>query len=74
MADCLAQVRRCLRTIPERTDFDVPTLGELKRLADDQDSAIRAGVHHARRLGYSWAEIARELGVTKQTAHERWGP
>jgi hypothetical protein len=74
MADCLAQIRRCLRTIPERSDFDVPTLGELKALTVDLDDAIRAGVQHARRLSYSWAEIARELEVTKQTAWERWGP
>jgi hypothetical protein len=74
MTDTLSGIRRLLRAMPERSDFDVTTLGELKALTDDLDDAIRAGVQHARRLGYSWAEIARELEVTKQTAWERWGP
>jgi hypothetical protein len=74
MADCLAQIRRCLRTMPERSDFDVTTLADLRDLTANLDDAIRAGVQHSRRLGYSWVEIGRELGVSKQTAHERWGP
>jgi hypothetical protein len=74
MADSLGMIRRSLRTMPERSDFDVTTLGDIKALAADHDGAIRAGVQHARLLGYSWAEIARELEVTKQTAWERWGP
>jgi hypothetical protein len=74
MADCLAQIRRCLRTIPSRSDFDVTTLGELRDLRANLDDAVAEGVRHARALGYSWSEIGRELDVTKQAAHERWGP
>jgi DNA-binding NarL/FixJ family response regulator len=30
-------------------------------------------VHNARKLGWSWAEIAARLGVTKQTVHRKHG-
>jgi len=31
-------------------------------------------VENARRLGWSWQEIATRLGVTKQTVHRKHGP
>lgn len=31
-------------------------------------------VDHARRLGWSWQQIATRLGVTKQTVHRKHGP
>jgi DNA-directed RNA polymerase specialized sigma24 family protein len=31
-------------------------------------------VDNARRLGWSWQEIANRLGVTKQTVHRKHGP
>jgi len=30
-------------------------------------------VDHARRLGWSWQDIAERLGVTKQTVHRKHG-
>lgn len=55
--------------------------------SDDPDIGLRAvaalralteeleivQVDHARRLGWSWQEIAARLGVTKQTVHRKHG-
>ena len=44
-------------------------IGQLRRLLDEAElEAVRA----ARRQGKSWAEIAIKLGVTRQSAWERW--
>lgn len=44
-------------------------IGVVRRLLDQAElSAVRA----ARRHGKSWAEIATQLGVTRQSAWERW--
>jgi PASTA domain-containing protein len=44
-------------------------VGRLRRLLDEAElEAVRA----ARRAGRSWAEIAIKLGVTRQSAWERW--
>lgn len=43
---------------------------ELRRQSEGlQDIAVR----RARNAGISWAEIARHLGVTKQSAHRKYG-
>jgi DNA-directed RNA polymerase specialized sigma24 family protein len=55
--------------------------------SDDPDVGLRAvaalralaerlelvQVEHARKLGWSWQEIASRLGVTKQTVHRKYG-
>lgn len=44
-------------------------IGQLRRLLDEEElAAVRA----ARGCGSSWAEIAVKLGVTRQSAWERW--
>jgi hypothetical protein len=42
-------------------------------LADDLDHAIRQAISGLRGFGYSWAEIAARLGITRQGAQQRWG-
>lgn len=42
----------------------------LRRLVDQLE---RAQVGRARELGWSWADIARELGVTRQAAYKKHG-
>lgn len=42
----------------------------LRRLVDQLE---RAQVGRARDLGWSWADIARELGVTRQAAYKKHG-
>jgi hypothetical protein len=41
--------------------------------AREFDQAIKEAVSGLRGKGYSWAEIAARLGVTRQAAQQRWG-
>lgn len=47
-------------------------LGDISLLRHLLDRAEFAAVRAARRNGHSWAEIATRLGVTRQSAWERW--
>jgi hypothetical protein len=42
-------------------------------VADHIDTAIRDAITGLRRTGYSWADIASRLGITRQAAQQRWG-
>ncbi len=42
----------------------------LRKLVDQLEDAQ---VRRARALGWSWAEVARELGVTRQAAYKKHG-
>lgn len=52
---------------------DVESLPRLVALAEVLDAATDAAVKGLRVEGYSWQDIADRLGVTKQSAHGRWG-
>ncbi|PZS26636.1 MAG: hypothetical protein DLM59_17890 [Pseudonocardiales bacterium] len=52
---------------------DVEALAALLALAEDVDTAAAQGVAGLRAAGYSWAEIAARVGVTRQAAQQRWG-
>ena len=52
---------------------DVEALVDLVALSDHIDRAIGDAVCGLRRFGYSWAEIAARIGVTRQAAQQRWG-
>lgn len=52
---------------------DPDALRALVALGSDVDAAISAGVAGLRAAGYSWADIATRLGVTRQAAQQRWG-
>ena len=45
----------------------------MTELATELDEAIRQAVTGLRNAGYSWAEIAARVGVTRQAAQQRWG-
>ena len=65
--------RRILRAAGRRIAAgDVEALPALAGLAVELDAAIGDAVTGLRAHGYSWAEIASRLGVTKQAAHQRW--
>ncbi|WP_256795948.1 HTH domain-containing protein [Terrabacter sp. Ter38] len=43
---------------------------ELRRTADRTEAAV---VRRARNQGLAWAEIAEQLGVSRQAVHKRYG-
>ncbi len=65
--------RRILRAAGRRVAAgDVDALPALAALSAEVDAAITTAVAGLRAAGYSWAEIAARLGVTRQAAHQRW--
>ena len=65
--------RRIIRAAGRRIAAgDVEALPALAALAADLDAAIGEAVLGLRAAGYSWAEIAARLGVSRQAAHQRW--
>ena len=68
-----AFARRIIRAYSRRVGAgDVEALAELLDLAHTLDESIHAAVGGLRQFGYSWAEIAARIGVTRQAAHQRW--
>ena len=67
-------IRRVIRAHARRIAAgDVDALADLTGLATELDEAITQAVTGLRKTGYSWAEIAVRLGVTRQAAQQRWG-
>jgi hypothetical protein len=65
--------RRVLRAAGRRVGTgDVDGLAALAGLAAAVDTALDEAVTGLRASGFSWAEIADRLGVTRQAAHQRW--
>jgi len=69
-----AFTRRVLRAYGRRVAAgDIEALADLTTLAHEVEAAIRTAVIGLRDFGYSWAEIGARVGITRQSAHERWG-
>jgi hypothetical protein len=69
-----AFIRRVLRAYGRRVaDGDVEAITALVATADQVDTAIREAITGLRAVGYSWADIAMRLGVTRQAVQQRWG-
>ncbi|WNV77868.1 transposase family protein [Geodermatophilus sp. DSM 44513] len=45
-------------------------VAELRRVTERTEAQL---VRRARNLGMSWAEVAAQLGVSKQTVHRKYG-
>jgi hypothetical protein len=73
--DYAAMMERMIRAHGRRVaDCDVEDLADLIALGPVLDEAIAYAVREMRaRHGRSWSDIARGAGVTRQSAHERWG-
>ena len=69
-----AFLRRVIAAYSRRIgDGDIEAIGSMTRLADDLEDATRAAITALRGSGYSWADIALRLGITRQGAQQRWG-
>ena len=67
-------IRRIIRAHARRVAAgDVDALADITKLATELDEAISKAVAGLRMSGYSWAEMAGRLGVTRQAARQRWG-
>lgn len=69
-----AFARRVLRAWARRVAAgDIDAIADMATAARELDDAMRRAVTGLRGKGYSWAEIAARLGVTRQAAQQRWG-
>ena len=69
-----AFLRRVIAAYSRRVGSgDIEAIGTMAALADDLDDAIRQAITGLRTVGYSWADIALRLGITRQGAQQRWG-
>lgn len=72
-SDYVAFVRRILRAMAKRMGTaDPEDLAEMLALRCELDEAIADAVAGLRTSGFSWAEIARASGTSRQAAHARW--
>jgi DNA-directed RNA polymerase specialized sigma24 family protein len=52
---------------------DIEGLADLAALAEEIDTALRHAVTGLREAGFSWADIATRLDISRQAAHQRFG-
>ena len=52
---------------------DIEAITTMARLAGHLEDATRQAITGLRESGYSWADIALRLGITRQGAQQRWG-
>lgn len=67
--------RRAVRAYSRRVGQvgDIESLAGMLALSKDLDEAIALAVKDLRKEhGYSWADIAARLGVTRQACQQRW--
>ena len=71
--DYAAFSRRVIRTQARRIAAgDVDELTQLLGLERELQRAIQTAINGLRAQGYSWADIALRIGITRQAAHQRW--
>jgi hypothetical protein len=69
-----AFLRRVIRAYSRRVAAgDIEAITDMARLAGDLEDATRQAIGGLRQSGYSWADIALRLGITRQGAQQRWG-
>jgi hypothetical protein len=69
-----AFVRRVIAAYSRRVAAgDIEAVTDMAAIAAELDHAIRQAITGLRGFGYSWADIAARLGITRQGAQQRWG-
>jgi hypothetical protein len=69
-----AFLRRAIRAFGRRIAAgDIDALADAAFLSAQLDTVIKTAITGLRTRGYSWADIGRQLGVTRQAAQQRWG-
>jgi hypothetical protein len=69
-----AFLRRVINAYSRRVaSGDIEAINTMARLADHLEDATRQAITGLRESGYSWADIALRLGITRQGAQQRWG-
>jgi len=69
-----AFVRRVIAPFSRRVAAgDIDAISDMTSVAAELDEAISQAVTGLRAAGYSWADIAARLGVSRQAAQQRWG-
>lgn len=64
-------MRRAVRAFVRRAADDPDSLPLLAAIAEELDQAVNAGILAAHEGGFSTAEIAARLGITRQAVHQR---
>lgn len=74
-SEYVGMLRRTIRALGRRVaDGDPVDLGAAVQLRAELDEVIRASVLEMRSSsGFSWQQIADELGITRQGAYQRFG-
>ena len=69
-----AFIRRVIRAYSRRVAAgDIEAIADMTTVADEIDAAIQDAITGLRTFGYSWADIALRLNITRQAAQQRWG-
>jgi hypothetical protein len=67
-------VERMIKAYARRVgEGDVEELPRMIAMHDKLNEALDTAVVGLRDFGYSWAEIARRTGTSRQAAQQRWG-
>jgi hypothetical protein len=67
-------LRRVIRAYSRRVAAgDIEAIVDMTAIADEIGIAIQDAITGLRSAGYSWADIALRLNITRQAAQQRWG-
>lgn len=72
MAGFLRRISRAL--VRRAAEGDLETLSAIQQVQRDMETALEQAATAAHAAGYSWTDIGRELGISRQAARQRFTP